>query len=112
MVNILNRVMLQYAVFILLVVQPTHRFDLNGPDALLHSRQKATMRGYPAPLHQTHIVRDFSRACEEACTDRLIQRCFMRALQRNAEGEIDKSLIPEAIREWYDDSDDERDSEE
>ena len=36
----------------------------------------------------------------------------MRALQRNAEGDIDKGLIPEAIRGWYENSDDEETSEE
>ena len=65
------------------------------------------MRSFPAPLCREHIVRDFKRACEEACTERLIQRCFMRALERNAEGDVDKSLVPQQIRDWYDGSSDE-----
>ena len=36
-----------------------------------------------------HIIRDWKRACEEVCHSRTIQRCFMRALRRNADGEID-----------------------
>ena len=65
------------------------------------------MRSYPAPLCTDHIVRDWKRACEEVCTDRLIQRCFMHALERNADGDIDKTFIPKAIRAWYDGSSDE-----
>ena len=65
------------------------------------------MHSYPAPLCTEHIIRDWNRACEESCTDRLIQRCLVRALERNAGGDVDKSLIPKSIRNWYDDSDDE-----
>ena len=68
------------------------------------------MRSYPAPLCQEHEIRDFDRACEEACTDRLIQRCFIRALRRNAEGDIDKTMIPRDIIAWYEDTDDEDDT--
>ena len=71
---------------------------------------KVQLRSYPAPLCREHVIRDFKRACEEACTHRLLQRCFVRALRRNAEGEIDKSLIPDQILEWYDDSEAEEDT--
>ena len=94
------------------VCQPTHCFDFNGCDALLHSSQKKKMRSYPAPLCTEHIIRDWNRACEESCTDRFIQWCFVRALERNADGDVDKSLIPKSIRDWYDDSDDEETSSE
>ena len=36
----------------------------------------------------------------------------MRALERNADGDVDKSLIPKSVRDWYDDSDDEETSSE
>ena len=36
----------------------------------------------------------------------------MRALKRNADDDVDKSLIPKSIRDWYDDSDDEETSSE
>ena len=62
---------------------------LNGCDALLHSAQKRKLRSYPAPLCTDHIVRDWKRACDEICHARTIQRCFMRALRRDADGEID-----------------------
>ena len=101
-----------HGVFIMAVCQPTHCFDINGCDALLHSAQKRKMRSYPAPLCTEHIIRDWYRACEESCTDRLIQRCFMRALERDADGDVDKSLIPKQVREWYSDSDDEETSSE
>ena len=32
----------------------------------------------------------------------------MRALRRNADGEIDESLVPQEIREWYEESEDEK----
>ena len=65
------------------------------------------MRSYPASLYIAHIVRDWKRACEEVCADRLIQRCFRRALERDANGDIDKSLIPKSNKAWYDGSSDE-----
>ena len=34
----------------------------------------------------------------------------MRALRRDADGEIDESLVPRAIRDWYVDSEDEQDT--
>ena len=104
---LLQKIAGMHGVFIMAVCQPTHCCDLNGYDALLHSAQKKRMRSYPAPLCTAHIVRDWKRACEEVCTDRLIQRCFMRALERNADSDIDKSFIPKQIRAWYDGSSDE-----
>ena len=62
-------------------------------------------RSYPAPLCTEHIVRDWMRACESVCHSRLIQRCFMRALRRDQDGEIDESLIPQSIRDWYENTD-------
>ena len=53
------------------------------------------------------MIRDFKRACSEARTDRLMQRCFIRALRRDKNGDIDKSLIPSDILSWYEDFDDE-----
>ncbi len=97
-----------HGVYILVVVQATHTFDINGCDALLHSAQKKRMRTYPAPLYTQHIVRDWNRACAEVCHARTIQRCFMRALRRDADGEIDESLVPQSIRDWYKDSADEQ----
>ena len=34
---LLEEVAVDYGVFIGVIVQPTHRFDFNGPDALYHS---------------------------------------------------------------------------
>ena len=68
------------------------------------------MRSFSAPLCTEHIVRDWKRARDEVCHHRIIQRCFMRALRRDAGGEIDQSLVPKAIREWYTDSEDEEET--
>ena len=57
-----------------------------------------------------HILRDWNRAVEESCTERQIQRCFVRALQRGENSNVDKTLIPKSILEWYDRSDNESDS--
>ena len=35
----------------------------------------------------------------------------MWALRRNTEGDIDESLVPQSIRDWYDGTDDEEDTE-
>ena len=83
------------------ICQPTHCFDLNGCDVLLHSTQKREFRNYPAPLCTNHIVRDWGRACDKVCHSRTIQKCFVRALRRDAKGDIDKSLIPPQIQAWY-----------
>ena len=83
--------------FILVVPQATHIFDINGCDALLLSAQN-------------HIVRDWKRACDEVCHHHTIQRFFMQALRQDAEGEIDESLVPREIRDCHVDSEDEQDT--
>ena len=85
---------------------------MNVCDALLHSAQKRKMGSYPASLCTEHIIRDWYGTCEESCTDRLIQRCFMPAPKRDADGDVDKNLIPNKIREQYSDSEDEETSSE
>ena len=90
-----------HGAFIVIGVRATHTFDANGCDTLLHSSQERKCRSYPAPLWTDHILRDWKRACEEACHARTIQRYFMRALRRNTKGGIDESLVPKSIRDWY-----------
>ena len=51
------------------------------------------------------LVRDFNLAVKNGLTDRAIQRSFMRAYSKNAEGDTDESLIPLEIQDWYSDSD-------
>ena len=43
---------------------------------------------------------------------RLIQRSFYRAFRRNAEGDVDESLIPDDILAWYPEGDGEETVEE
>ena len=74
-------------------------------DALLHSAQKRELRTYKAPLCTNHIVRDWYLACDKICHPRAIQKCFVRALRRDEAGDIDTSLIPSPILEWYDQTD-------
>ena len=66
---LLEEISATHGVFIMAVCQPTHCFDVNGCDALLHSAQKKQMRSYPAPLWTQNIFRDWKRACKEVCTD-------------------------------------------
>ena len=47
---------------------------------------------------------------KEVSTDRVIQRSFWRAHRRNEKGDIDNSLIPIDIQEWYIDSSDEEET--
>ena len=63
------------------------------------------------PPHTNHIVRDWKKACDEVCHARTIQHCFMGTLRRNTEGDIDESLVPQSIRDWYNGTDDEQDTE-
>ena len=39
---------------------------------------------------------------EKICHSRTIQKYFVRAFRRDAAGDIDKSLIPTSILDWYD----------
>jgi len=56
------------------------------------------LRQFPAPLCQAHIQRDWGLAVSEVSTGgRLIQRSFWRAFRRDAEGDIDESLV-EALK--------------
>ena len=60
-------------------------------------------------LEIAHIKRDWALATAEVSADgRLVQRSFWRAFRRNAEGDINESLIPESLVAWYADSDDEK----
>ena len=69
------------------------------------------MRDFKTPLCQNHIKRDFYLATKDINSDgRTIQRSFWRALRLNEKGEIDESLIPDSIKEWYDGDSDEEDT--
>ena len=101
----------KYNVVVKAIVQPTHCFDLNACDALYHSIAKRRLRQFRAPLCQAHIKRDWGRAVREVSADgRLVQRNFWRAFRREANGDIDESLIPEELLAWYADSEDEEDT--
>ena len=93
-----------------MIIQPTHRFDFNGPDALYHSVVKGRLRQYLFPLCQEHILPDYSKAVEKVSMPRVIQRSFWRAHHRDENGDIDESLIPDDIRAWYGDSTDEEET--
>ena len=86
-------------------MQPTHCFDVNACDALLHSVQKRKMRRNPAPRCRQHIIRDFDRMVGEVSTGRMVQR-FWRAYRRDSNGNIDLELIPQSMRDWYKNSSD------
>ena len=51
-----------------------------------------------------------SQAPPSGTDGRLIQRSFWRAFRRNAEGDVDESLIPSSLLAWYEGSDDEEDT--
>ena len=108
--EILGEIAEEYGVFIGVIVQPTHRYDLNACDALYHSIVKRRQRQYPFPLCQDHIRRDYALAVSEMSTDRVIQRSFWRAHRRDAKGDIDESLLPQDLLDWYVDSSDEEDT--
>ena len=97
---LLEGIVAEYGVFIGVIVQPAHRFDLNACDALYHSVMKRRVRQYPFPLCQKHILRDYASAVQEVSTDRVIQRSFWRAHWRNEKDDIDHSLIQTDILEW------------
>ena len=109
--EILETVAERHGVCIMAIIQATHTFDVNACDVLYHSCQKRRMREFKAPLCQAHIKRDFYQATQDInCDGRTIQRSFWRALRRNEKGDIDESLIPQTILDWYEDSGDEDDT--
>ena len=93
-----------------IIVMKANCFDLNACDALLHSCQKRKLRSYPAPLCREHIERDFKRMVRAISTPRMLQRWFYRAYRRDLNGDIDKSLIPLDILDFYANSADEDDT--
>ena len=76
--------------------------------AMLSKKRK--LRTYPAPLCTDYIVCDWKRVCDEICHARTIQRCFIRALRQNTEEDIDENLVPQSMRDTYDGTDDEQDT--
>ena len=64
--------------------------------------QKRKLRRFPAPLCTDHIVRDWQRACDEICHACFNLKCFVRALRRDPNGDLDPLLIPCFIQQWYD----------
>ena len=40
----------------------------------------------------------------------MIQRCFWQAYRRNEKGDIDISLVPQGVRDWYESQSDEEDT--
>lgn len=107
---LLEKISGTHGVFILVIPQATYIFYINGCDALLPLVQNKRMRSFPVPLCTDHIVRNWKRACDEVCHHRTIQRSFMRALRRDTDGEIDETLVPLSICQWYVDLEDEQDA--
>ena len=74
-------------------------------------RFQRIVRQFRAPLCQAHIKRDWTLATADVSADgRLVQRSFWRAFRRNADADIDETLIPRSLVAWYADSDDEEDT--
>ena len=96
-------------VFIMVVVQATHTLTLMAAILCFTLLKSRNCEVTPTPTN--HIVRDWKKACDEVCHARTIQHCFMRTLRRNTEGDIDESLVPQSIRDWYNGTDDEQDTE-
>ena len=44
---------------------------------------------------------------DEVSIERMVQRCFWRAYRRDANGDIDLELIPQSVRDWYENLSDE-----
>ena len=52
--SLLDDIAAEYGVFIGMIIQPTHRFDFNGHDAVYHSVVKRRLWQYPFSLPRTH----------------------------------------------------------
>ena len=65
------------------------------------------MRNHKPPQTYAHLKRDFQAAVEKVCHRRTIQRCFIRAYERNAQGDRDSSLVPQQLLDFYSECDEE-----
>ena len=83
---LLDEIAADFGMFIGMIIQPTHRFDFDAPDALYHSVVKRRLRQYSFPLGQEHILGDYAKTVAEVSISRVIQRRFWRAHRRDAKG--------------------------
>ena len=51
---LLEEIAADYGVIIGMIIQPTHRFDFNGPDALYHNGKAAVTSISLPPLSRAH----------------------------------------------------------
>lgn len=101
--QILQEIGDEYQVKIEAEIQPTHSYDFNAPDALIHSAIKREMRSKKPAQTFSQLERDFKKAVKDVCHARTIQRSFVRAYSRDAKGDIDTTLIPSQLLDWYSD---------
>ena len=103
--EVLKEISDEYQVKIDVEIQPTHSYDFNAPHALINSSIKKEMRSKKPAQTFEHLKRDFEKAVEEVCHSRTIQRSFIRAYSRDANGDVDTNLIPSQLLDWYSDED-------
>ena len=84
-------------------IQDTHCFDFNAPDAGFHSVLKGGVQNLPRAKCVDHIKRDIALVVDAMQNNnpQIIQNAFIRAYERDTNGEKDKSLIPTQILDWY-----------
>ena len=84
-------------------IQDTHCFVFNAPDAGIHSVLKGGVRNLPRAKCVDHIKRDIELVVDAMQNNnpRIIQNAFVRAYERDRNGEINQSLIPAQILVWY-----------
>ena len=99
--ELLKEIEFEYAVELSVEIQPTHTFDLNAQDALYHAEAKRQIRLQGFPKNNEDLVQKCKAAFRKISLDS-IQRGFMRAYSRDADGNVDESIIPESISGWYD----------
>ena len=84
-------------------IQGTKCFDFNAPDAGIHSVLKGGVRNLLREKCVDHIKRDIDLVgtAMQNNNPRTIQDAFVRAYGQDMNGEINQSLIPAQILDWY-----------
>ena len=78
-------------------------YDVNAPDAGIHSVLKGAVRNLARAKCVDHIKRDIETVVDAMQNNNpwIIQNAFVKAYSRNEFGDEDQTLVPPQIMEWY-----------
>ena len=96
----LDEIEADFAVHIMIEIQPTHTFDFNAQDTMYHAELKRQMRKHRLPAKDDELKKVFQEVVDQISLD-TIQRGFLRAYSKNENGDEDTPLIPKSLERRY-----------